>query len=75
MVVGASRAGTLDDEPTHDSPFPIRLLVREIQRDGEHVNVIERTRQSTTPIFEVGPIYITLPLVKRRAGQIQRVTP
>ena len=41
---------------THDSPFPIRLLAREIQRNGEHINVGERTRQPATPIFEVSPI-------------------
>jgi hypothetical protein len=50
---------------THDPPFPIRLLAREIQRDREHVNIGERTCQSATPIFEVGPIYI------RRGGQRQ----
>ena len=41
---------------THDSPFPIRLLAREIQRNGEHINIGERTRQPATPIFEVSPI-------------------
>jgi hypothetical protein len=49
--------GRLRIGSTHDSPFPVRLLAREIQWDGEHINVGERTRQPATPIFEVGPIY------------------
>lgn len=43
--------GKTSDGSTHDSPFPICLLAREIQRDSEHINIGERIRQLATPIF------------------------
>ena len=48
----------------YHTPFAVRIELRQVQRDGEDVDVRERRCQTPTPIFHICPIYETSGLVR-----------
>ena len=40
----------------YHAPFAVRVLAREVERDGEDVDVGKRLCERPTPGFDVGPI-------------------